>query len=1308
MPSVPSISTATPRPARFSATSPVDSYYFHSPASSSSSLPTDLPWGSGAGESSPTSPSCDYSLSRPDSPDSRWSRATFVFQDPDLDLIQSAVGRIESDAGASAGRRRHARQPSVASSHVSASHSRRRSHSRKASQSQPQRISHVHAPSYSSILTLPSPSVPSSASALTLTPLDTSSSAPATDAHPLSAFPAANSNMSDQHQHQHRDLLDANIDDGDSHSHSSETESDNPAPRTPDEEVAVNIVSYGTRAVLANARTVRLRSPGGEDEGGGSLSNRGSVDSAGSVTGVVRAGYVTPRGKQQQEQERQRQQALAASRAQAKPFVLALPPPPVRQLSEPRNTMPSSSSLPSPSPSLSKSVAGSALLTGLETPPDTGSPSPSPTPYQRVRAKSIPPPLQSTSAYRLPPPTTALRSPPVIPEHASLPSSPLRTAKTAMMDKDRDGALSQIIAYLPPTPTSQSPPPPQTPQPLQSIQPHRQLRSIQSVHSLPSVSVSPPPRPAAPAAPVASTASVAPMASAAPVTRSAPTAPRVVSASPPPARAAAGARSSAGSIDGLSTRSTSSSAFDYLRDVTLELWIDQEGFRCIRPQFAFVRYASPRPTSSLSTTGASSAGTSDRRRNLRSMESHSTISSNMGAPFDALSTTTAATSVMTCHSDISNMSSATLNSESLMGVEGVAVFQTSGMNVYHFHHAAFDTPPVLRRLTVNREEKRDYLSRQANLLVRENGTYVLRGSEGRKDKKCRWEFSYAVSDRRKAGAASGIMHGEKAFTPLAFVCSPELLLAQHGKKVKLLQVMRKGITPKLSSSKLRPGTPSSLCSSSESPVAGMSTSSVVVPQEPHDVKLARSRSKSSLASPGKNFTRAPQVGSSMVNLNSGSTPAPAPVVVPPPLKSPLPASVTAPPAPRPPPSSSMPPPSSSPPPPAAHAPSAIGKTFDAIASSLKPRRPRTAPRLGSTPSPFGFGSGSAAQNTSTHRPSTRGRDPASSPPPRTVTTGAGINTSSYLNPTSNAGTNSVAFARSSEKRCNTSQGNAEASQARPRSHSFSIGRFQRPSTSDGCKIGGGSGWSFAGWLGGGARGHVSDPRTPPATTAFASASAPASAPTPPLGSPPLSPPPSASLFLSPKPSLMRKRPSTAQAQSAPRVPFYAIPDPDPSPPPTQGHVGSKIVTAAEIQEWLAAHPPPPLPAGAAGGGIVGVGMGAPEASKPGIPSSWKSGGPLGRVPGPSGLDGLGGLGVSGGLRPPVSQRPSTASVDGSRPTRWGASEPDLASAPARPSGLGRAASATVAAVAPLAPAPLPIHPRSRSYTLRSANTLGGL
>ncbi|OJT08496.1 hypothetical protein TRAPUB_679 [Trametes pubescens] len=108
-----------------------------------------------------------------------------------------------------------------------------------------------------------------------------------------------------------------------------------------------------------------------------------------------------------------------------------------------------------------------------------------------------------------------------------------------------------------------------------------------------------------------------------------------------------------------------------------------------------------------------------------------------------------------------------------------------------YHHGALDSAPVLRRLTLAGSEERDYISRQASLTIKANGVYAVCGTEdapGPGHAPLRWRFEYAVDDLR----------GEKALAPLSFACAPGLLHAGHGKRVRLMHVLKKNITPKLS------------------------------------------------------------------------------------------------------------------------------------------------------------------------------------------------------------------------------------------------------------------------------------------------------------------------------------------------------------------------------------------------------------------------------------------------------------------------------------------------------------------------------
>ncbi|KAH7104888.1 hypothetical protein BKA62DRAFT_754881 [Auriculariales sp. MPI-PUGE-AT-0066] len=125
----------------------------------------------------------------------------------------------------------------------------------------------------------------------------------------------------------------------------------------------------------------------------------------------------------------------------------------------------------------------------------------------------------------------------------------------------------------------------------------------------------------------------------------------------------------------------------------------------------------------------------------------------------------------------------------------VAEFRTRVRESFVFHHAALDSPPVLRRLTINGEEGRDYLSRQASLSVKNTGVYTVDGAEDRS--RLPWQLKYVVQER--LDVAGRPMSGEKTWTPVSFICSPHLFdpAARRGKKVHLLHVMKKTVVPNL-------------------------------------------------------------------------------------------------------------------------------------------------------------------------------------------------------------------------------------------------------------------------------------------------------------------------------------------------------------------------------------------------------------------------------------------------------------------------------------------------------------------------------
>jgi hypothetical protein len=195
----------------------------------------------------------------------------------------------------------------------------------------------------------------------------------------------------------------------------------------------------------------------------------------------------------------------------------------------------------------------------------------------------------------------------------------------------------------------------------------------------------------------------------------------------------------------------------WLKHMIIELWIDQEGFRAVRPCMQLMGY-------------------SPRTRSLHPYESAENAGSDVTA--------------------------------------GVAEFMPTKRETFTFHYATLDSPPTLRTVSVAGNESRDYISRQATLSIKANGVYTVLGTETliasipnshAHGLRLRWKFDYLVSDRKVDG--TGKTHpGEKALTPLTFSCSPYLFHPLQGKKAGLIHIMKKNLVPKLGSQKVEPPT----------------------------------------------------------------------------------------------------------------------------------------------------------------------------------------------------------------------------------------------------------------------------------------------------------------------------------------------------------------------------------------------------------------------------------------------------------------------------------------------------------------------
>ena len=225
----------------------------------------------------------------------------------------------------------------------------------------------------------------------------------------------------------------------------------------------------------------------------------------------------------------------------------------------------------------------------------------------------------------------------------------------------------------------------------------------------------------------------------------------------------------------------------WLQNITLSLCIDQECFRAVFPTFKLVGYTKPTPPVHAPRAGMQKLHTGDDTNDTSITQSSALMDPDPATNLDV----------------------------------GMAEFMPLKREGFVFHHSALDTPPCIRRLSVDGDESRDYLSKHALLSIKSNGgsqIYAVRGSEVRRGSggedrsegglgsslvRLEWRFEYTVEDKRKADGTKAT-NGEKFLTPLRFSCSPGLLHPKQGRKVTVLSVWKKIIQPKLFADKVEP------------------------------------------------------------------------------------------------------------------------------------------------------------------------------------------------------------------------------------------------------------------------------------------------------------------------------------------------------------------------------------------------------------------------------------------------------------------------------------------------------------------------
>ncbi|KZV74063.1 hypothetical protein PENSPDRAFT_648265 [Peniophora sp. CONT] len=206
-------------------------------------------------------------------------------------------------------------------------------------------------------------------------------------------------------------------------------------------------------------------------------------------------------------------------------------------------------------------------------------------------------------------------------------------------------------------------------------------------------------------------------------------------------------------------------ALSWLKDTTVELLIDQEGFRSTRPAFVLKGYTGPPPRAD-------------------------------GYP-----------PTLTDHL-----------------LHGRADFMPVQRKELVFHHSSLDALPVLRRVYVGGDEAHDYVGREARLALKGTGAYTVRGAEPvhipshplplsqtrglpnlPPHAELTWQFDYFVNERRrKDGQPWKAEGGEKALAPLLFACAPGVLAPAQARKVRIVQVVRKSVAGKLVAERIAP------------------------------------------------------------------------------------------------------------------------------------------------------------------------------------------------------------------------------------------------------------------------------------------------------------------------------------------------------------------------------------------------------------------------------------------------------------------------------------------------------------------------
>ncbi|WWC92627.1 uncharacterized protein L201_007586 [Kwoniella dendrophila CBS 6074] len=118
-----------------------------------------------------------------------------------------------------------------------------------------------------------------------------------------------------------------------------------------------------------------------------------------------------------------------------------------------------------------------------------------------------------------------------------------------------------------------------------------------------------------------------------------------------------------------------------------------------------------------------------------------------------------------------------------------------------FHSAALEGLPVLKRLTMNNDDKFDFLSRCATLQIKEPGVYSVCGLEDKS--KSEWKFEYLVQHKISLSSGEQIAN-ERIIVPLGLYISPNFFNPERALKTSLLNLFKKSLASNIMSEKIKP------------------------------------------------------------------------------------------------------------------------------------------------------------------------------------------------------------------------------------------------------------------------------------------------------------------------------------------------------------------------------------------------------------------------------------------------------------------------------------------------------------------------